>query len=260
MDAAEQPYATVERELRGTAYASIRYVRSTGSTNADAAAMLGEPESAGLTIVAEDQSAGAGRKGRSWTAAPGSSLLMTTIGAHAIPVANLWVVPFGVAICVRRALRANGVASDLHWPNDLLTGGKKIAGILCVSRIVGDRAWAAAGVGINVHRSPGADEAIDPPPAFCDDVVPNVDRASVLRELLLNYDVWGEMLEMPQRVARIWERMAGLPGRRYRILKDGSTESIDVTALALANDGGLLVRHDDGTREKIVLGDARALR
>lgn len=260
MDAAEHPYASVERALRGTAFARIRFLRATTSTNEDAAALLGQPEAAGLTIVAEEQSAGAGRKGRTWTAAPGSSLLMTTIAARAIPAAHLWIVPFAVAICVRRALHANGVETELHWPNDLLANGKKIAGILCVSRVVGDRAWVGAGVGINVHRSPGADAAISPPPAFCDDFNPNVDRAALLRDLLLNYDVWSATLEMPPRVARVWERMAGLPGRRYSILKDGAATPIDVTALALANDGALVVQHDDGTREKIALADARALR
>jgi BirA family biotin operon repressor/biotin-[acetyl-CoA-carboxylase] ligase len=168
-------------------------------------------------------------------------------------------VPFGVAICVRRALRTNAVRSELHWPNDLLTGGKKIAGILCVSRIVGERAWVAAGVGINVHRPPGADEAISPPPAFCDDVNPSITRGALLRDLLLNYDLWHQMLEMPQRIARLWERMAGLP-KRYRILKDGDTDPIDVTAIGLSNNGGLVVRHDDGARETIALADARALR
>ena len=211
MEPPEHPYESVQRELRGTAFASIRYERITASTNDDAAALLGDPAFAGMTIVAEEQTKGMGRRGRSWTASPGSSLLLTTLPPGPMAAAHLWIVPFGVAICVRRALRTNAVRSELHWPNDLLTGGKKIAGILCVSRIVGERAWVAAGVGINVHRPPGADEAISPPPAFCDDVNPSITRAALLRDLLLNYDLWHHMLEMPQRIARLWERMAGCP-------------------------------------------------
>jgi len=260
MEAAEHPYAAVEHALRGTTFARIRYLRSTASTNDDAAALLGDAGAGGVTIVAEEQTRGAGRKGRSWSALPGSSLLMTTVLPRQIPSAHLWVIPFGVAICVSRALQTSGVPSEVHWPNDLLCGGKKIAGILCISRVAGDRAWVAAGVGINVHRSPGAGESISPPPAFCDDVNPAITRAALLQDLLLNYDLWHGTLEMPQRIARLWERMAGLPGRRYRVLKDGEREPIDVTALSLANDGGLLVQHDDGTREKIALADARALR
>jgi BirA family biotin operon repressor/biotin-[acetyl-CoA-carboxylase] ligase len=253
-------YAAVERELKGTAFSKIRYVPTTGSTNDDAAALLGDEHAAGLTIVAGFQTRGAGRrKGRTWIARPGSALLMTTILPAPMPAANIWIVPFGVAICVRRALFLHGVRAELHWPNDLLLDGRKLAGILCVSRVVGDRAYVAAGVGINLHRTPEAAAAITPPPAFCDDAV-HVEGPPLLRDILLYYDVWRGALDMPQRIARVWERQAGLPGKRYRILKDGEDEPFDATALALANGGGLVVRRDDGRKETISLADARALR
>jgi BirA family biotin operon repressor/biotin-[acetyl-CoA-carboxylase] ligase len=257
------PYADIAAELRGTGFSEIRYLERTASTNADAAALLGDLDSYGTTFVAEEQTHGAGRKGRSWLAQPGTSLLMTTILPRSMPSASLWVVPFGAAVCVRRALHMNGIPSSLHWPNDILIdtpdGGRKVAGILCVSRVVGDRAWVAAGVGINVTRTPEAAAGIDPPPAFCDDVAP-VSRDTLLHDILLNYSVWHETLDIPQRIARVWERQAGLPGARYRILKDGETEPIDVTAISLATGGGLVVLHDDGTKETIALADARALR
>jgi BirA family biotin operon repressor/biotin-[acetyl-CoA-carboxylase] ligase len=253
------PYASVANELRGTGFSDIRYAETTGSTNDDAAALLGETAAFGTTIVAEHQSAGAGRKGRSWIATPGTSLLMTTILPRTMPAAHLWVVPYGVAICVKRALTLSGVPTELHWPNDLLLDGKKVAGILCISRVVGDRAWVGAGVGINVSRLPGAAEGIEPPPAFCDDVA-RVSRAALMRDILLNYSVWNDTLDMPQRIARVWERQAGLPGKRYTILKDGATEAIEVTALSLATGGGLVVQHDSGSKETIALADARALR
>jgi BirA family biotin operon repressor/biotin-[acetyl-CoA-carboxylase] ligase len=259
MPALQHPYSAVAEELRGTRFSDIRYFESVGSTNALAAQLLGDESAYGTTLVAEFQSEGAGRKGRSWIAEPGSSLLMTTIFPGSIPASHLWIVPFGVAICVRRALTLSGVSATLQWPNDLLLDGKKIAGILCVSRVVGDNAWVAAGVGINVRR--GAEAAsISPPPAFCDDVAPHIDRAHLLRDVLLNYDVWRHQLRMPQRIARVWERQAGLPGKRYRILKDEATEPIDVTALSITTGGGLVVAHDDHTRETISLADARALR
>jgi BirA family biotin operon repressor/biotin-[acetyl-CoA-carboxylase] ligase len=260
MPLGQQPYAAVRQALRGTRFSDIRYVESTGSTNADAAPLLGDESAYGATFVADVQTQGAGRKGRSWIAEPGSSLLMTTILPRSMPASHLWVVPFGVAICVRRALMLNGVPTKLQWPNDLLLDGKKIAGILCISRVVGDRAWVAAGVGINIHRTPSATTEIVPPPAFADDANRDIDRERLLHDILLNYDVWEDTLEMPPRIARVWERQAGLPGEPYRILKDGTTEPVDVTALSLVTGGGLLVQHADGTRETISLADARALR
>ena len=255
----DHPYAQVARNLMGTSFANIRYVERTGSTNDDAAELLGDPEAFGLTIVAEEQQHGSGRKRRAWVAQPGTSLLLTSILPRALPTADLWIVPYAVAIAVRRALFESGVPTSLHWPNDLLVGQRKVAGILCASRIVGERAWVAAGIGINVHRTPGADTGIEPAPAFCDDVAP-VDRAALLERLLLVFDAWNETLSMPQRIARVWERAAGIPGKRYRLLVDGSDTPIEATAVALATGGGLVIERDNGKRETIGLADARALR
>jgi BirA family biotin operon repressor/biotin-[acetyl-CoA-carboxylase] ligase len=257
MDKSEHPYEAVARELRGTAFSNIRFMRETGSTNEDAAQFLGDPSGYGLTLVAEHQTKGAGRKGRSWLAEEGTSLLFTTILPRNVLASSLWIAPFGTAIAVRRALRLNGIPAELKWPNDLLLGSRKLAGILCVSRIVGERAWVAAGVGINVNRTAGAAEGIEPPPAFCSDVA-RVDRATLLRDILLNYDVWQSMLDMPPRIARVWERQAGLPGKRYSILKDGETEPFEATAIGLANGGGLIVERN-GHRETISMADASAI-
>ena len=253
-----EPYARIASELAGTAFSRIRYVEATASTNADASALLGDEGSAGLTIVAEYQSSGAGRKGRSWLAEPGTSLLFTTVVPGSLPAHDLWIVPFWTALAIRRALGACGVDVDLHWPNDLLLADGKLAGILCVSRSAGDRAWVACGVGINVKRRAGAD-AIEPPAAFCDDRTA-VERADLLRAILLEFDATRALLANPQRVARLWETQAGLPGRRYRLLKDDESAPFEATAISLATGGGLVVARDENMRETISLADARALR
>ena len=251
-------YTRTTTALTGTPFAQIREVEETASTNEDAAALLGSPGSGGLTIVAEHQTAGAGRKGRSWLAAPGSSLLFTTILPEALPAANMWTVPFWVALAVRAGLAACGVQTDLHWPNDLLIGSRKIAGILCASRVSGPSAHIACGIGINVARTPDADDAIFPPPAFCDDIL-TVQRDALLTAVLTQFVATLPMLDAPQRIARRWETAAGLPGKRYRLLLDGATEAFDAEAIALATGGALLVEKN-GQREMIALADARALR
>lgn len=259
MAGSEHPYSALGRELVGTAFAKIEYVDATTSTNADISARLGEPRDLGLTLVAEYQSEGVGRKGRRWVAQPQTSLLFSTILPYALATSQLWIVPYGVALVVGRALHHAGVRTLLQWPNDLLIDNRKVAGILCTSRIVGDRAWVAAGIGINVHRSAHAADGIEPPPAFCDDVA-TVTRVDLLRDILLRFDTWHETLTMPPRIARLWERAAGIPGQRYRLLKEGAREPFDATAIALATGGGLIVEGRDGTRETVALGDARALR
>src|SRR5947209_1900966 len=112
--------------LAGTAFANVRWVERTGSTNDDIAALLGTPAGSGLTIAADYQERGAGRKGRSWVAAPSASLLFTTALPNAIATTHLWAVPFWVALGVQRALIDASVPATLQWPNDLLLNGRKI--------------------------------------------------------------------------------------------------------------------------------------
>ena len=260
MQSRAHPYGGLPDELAGSAFSSITYVVRTDSTNADAAKLLGEREHLGLSIVSEDQTRGRGRKGRSWTSQPGTSLLVTTIVPRAIATPNLWIVPFWTALAVREALADHGVETALHWPNDLLIPHRgKVAGILCVSRITGDTAWAACGVGVNVHRHPSTTFDVVPPAAFCDDVA-RMDRARLLLSLLREYEATLDSLDDPRGIAAAWEAAAGVPGARYRILKDGDAASFDATALRLAEDGGLVVERDGGRTETVNLADARVLR
>jgi BirA family transcriptional regulator, biotin operon repressor / biotin---[acetyl-CoA-carboxylase] ligase len=253
------PYAWVARELRDTPFASIAYLEETESTNADAAALLGDSGHGGHTIVAEYQRRGAGRKGRSWSAAPGTALLFTTILPRDVASEALWIVPHWAALAVRAGLRAQGVAAALQWPNDLLIAERKVAGILCQSRVSGASARVACGIGINVHRRAGAETEIDPPPAFCDDVAP-VERGRLLHAILSECARTLSLLDQPERAARAWEAAAGLPGAHYRILKDGARAPFEAVAQGLAPGGGLRVAREDGNAETIDLADARALR
>ncbi len=252
------PYSGVATDMAGTPFASIAYVSETGSTNTDAAALLGNDRFAGRTLVAEYQSRGAGRKGRTWHAAPGTSLLFTTILPRAVATESLWLVPFWVALAVRAALHECGISTTLQWPNDLLLDERKIAGVLCQSRVTGPTARVACGVGINVHRTPGA-AGIEPPPAFCDDVA-RFGRVLLLRAVLTRYARALFMLDEPYTIIDRWDVAARLPGRRYRLRLDNTAEVFEATGQGLAEGGGLRVVRDDGGRAIVSLADARALR
>jgi BirA family transcriptional regulator, biotin operon repressor / biotin---[acetyl-CoA-carboxylase] ligase len=253
------PYVDVEKALAGTPFASIRYVEETESTNADAAEVMADSAAAGRTIVAEYQSRGAGRKGRTWQAAAGSGLLFSTILPHPIATELLWIVPFWTALCVRAALRQCGIATALQWPNDVLLGDRKVAGVLCQSSVTAAQARVACGVGINVRRWREAESAILPPPAFCDDVAA-VDRRGLLRAVLVEYDRGLALLGRPERVTAAWEAAAQLPGRPYRIAPDAAGHPFEAIAEGIEPGGGLRVRRDDGSREVVSLADARVLR
>ncbi len=252
------PYERVARELAPSAFASIEYVEETESTNADAAALLEKAPLRGHTIVAEYQRRGAGRKGRTWLAPAGTALLCTTILPRIVDTPKLWIVPFWTAIVARNALGSFGVTTTLQWPNDLLLGDRKIAGVLCHSSVSGIAARVACGVGINVRR-PGADPGIDPAPAFCDDVA-EFDRTALLEALLREYERTLAAIDSPQHISEQWDEGARLPGRLYRIQLDADARPFEAIAEGLALNGGLRVIRHDGRRETVSLADARVLR
>ncbi len=253
------PYRNVAARLADGPFASIEYREETGSTNADAAELLGDERFGGHTIVAEFQRHGAGRKGRSWHAMPGTGLLFTTILPRSIAVDRLWLVPFWVALAVRAGLRHCGVVTTLQWPNDLLLRDRKLGGILCQSRVTAATARVACGVGLNVHRLAGAAAVIEPAPAFCDEVA-LVDRAALLVAILRTYDATLATLDDAAGIRRDWEAAAEIPGRRYRIAKDNAREPFEAIAQSLDEGGGLRVLRDDGASERVEMADARVLR
>jgi BirA family biotin operon repressor/biotin-[acetyl-CoA-carboxylase] ligase len=242
-------------------FSRIQRVAVTGSTNEDIAAVLGDEQARGLTLVADYQERGAGRKGRVWIAPPGTALLCTIALPDPVPSTDLWAVPFWTALIVQAAMHHMGAKAQLQWPNDLLLERRKVCGILCVSRVAGDYAWVGCGIGVNVRR-PQNDEVLEqitPPPAFLSDAFDGADREVLLQALLRHADAFYDELAFPDRIARAWEKAAGLPGIRYRLLLDGESEPFEAAALRLLPGGALLVDHD-GARREVSLADARVLR
>lgn len=223
--------------------------------------MLGEERARGLTLVADYQEQGTGRKGRSWLAPPGSALLCTIGLPDPMPSADLWLVPYWMALVVSSAVADFGINVTLQWPNDVLMGERKTAGILCISRVTGDYAWVGCGVGVNVRRPDDlqAIAQITPPPAYLSDAAPEIDRNALLQTMLRVADERYDDLYSPARVMRDWELAAKIPGARYRVLLDGETQPFEATALRLLSGGALLVDRD-GVHREITLADARVLR
>jgi BirA family biotin operon repressor/biotin-[acetyl-CoA-carboxylase] ligase len=247
----------VRTALADSLFGDVRYQPLTGSTNDDAMPLLARADAAGSTLVAEEQTAGRGRKaGRRWIAGPGTSLLFTTILPTTLPAGDLWAVPFWVALCVADGIwHACSVHVDLRWPNDATLGERKVAGILCVSRVAGAAAHAGCGVGINVLR-PRAGAPIDPPPGFLSDAAPQVSRELVLTEILLAFERRLPALSAPAVVARTYEERAGLIGARYRVRLDRDGSELDGSARGLGPDGALRLMVY-GSEHVVALADAR---
>ena len=137
------------------------WTAETVSTMDDARRLAERGRPAGAVVVAEAQSRGRGRNGRSWSSGCGEGLYATFLRREAISAALLPRVPLAAALAVAATLeRLYGLRPRLKWPNDVLLGGLKVAGVLVEASTEADRLrWYTVGVGINVRgrpRVPGA--------------------------------------------------------------------------------------------------------
>jgi BirA family biotin operon repressor/biotin-[acetyl-CoA-carboxylase] ligase len=182
------PGAVVPR-LRGRFGIDYRYVESTPSTQLLLAADAPE----GAVVVAGEQTAGRGRLGRSWVAPAGTSLLCSVQLHPAVSPDRLPELTGVVAHACADAIGAvSGLETEIKFPNDVLVGGRKVAGILAEAR----EGRVVAGIGVNVNI-PEADLPVGldtPPTSLLVEAGRALDRAELLVELLerleRRYEVW----------------------------------------------------------------------
>jgi BirA family transcriptional regulator, biotin operon repressor / biotin---[acetyl-CoA-carboxylase] ligase len=124
----------------------------TGSTNDDAllAARSGAPH--GSVFVTDEQTAGRGRRGNSWLAAPGEALLFSVLLRPKLELPQTSALTLAIGLALRDAVSQRiAPSAEIKWPNDLLVSGKKLAGVLVESQLQGDRLQAVVvGIGLNV--------------------------------------------------------------------------------------------------------------
>jgi BirA family biotin operon repressor/biotin-[acetyl-CoA-carboxylase] ligase len=139
---------------QGSTWRAVEVVPETDSTNALAVERARAGEPAGLVVVAEHQVAGRGRLDRTWVTPARSSLTFSTLLApDRIPVARWPWLPLLAGIAVSEAVRqVTRVEPVLKWPNDVLVGDRKLAGILVERVEVRPGARAVVGVGLNVSQ------------------------------------------------------------------------------------------------------------
>lgn len=160
----------------------LEIVEETGSTNADLVARAAAGEDIdGVVLIAEHQSAGKGRMGRSWLASPCAQIAMSVgVSAAGVPTAAWGWLPLAAGVAVIDAVRAaSGVEAALKWPNDVLAGDGKLAGIL--AEVAGQS--IVLGIGLNVTLR-GEEVGQPGTTSLLELGVPVPDRTQVASELL----------------------------------------------------------------------------
>ena len=270
----------VRERVAGTVFGPVRFVGTTGSTNADllAEARAGAPE--GLVLVADHQTAGRGRRGRSWVAPPGAALLASVLLRPRAGSAALTLLSPAVGLAVRDACADAGADVQLKWPNDVIAsvpgepGEAKLAGVLAEADVPsGGTAAVVAGFGVNLVSQPAlsamvaaqAGEAgrdFTPLPATALDAlaVAPPHRNELLVSVLVRLDAWYRRLRDPagerDLLDELRSRSATL-GRRVRVLTPGGT--VAGRAAELTADGHLVVVTGAGP-VTVTAGDCHHLR
>lgn len=243
-------------------------VDSTQNAAARAAA-TGAPH--GSVFWAEGQSAGRGRQGHAWFSPPGENLCLSVLLRPAAPVAHWLPLTLAAALAAAGAVAAAaGVRPDIRWPNDLLLGETKFAGILAETISSGALPSAPAcvilGIGLNVNQANFPPELAPIATSLRRFLGRCLDRealaAELLQQLRWRYDQWAEGGAGP--VLAAFEAMSSYArGRRVRV--GGGRESsggFNGTTAGLDPPGFLRV-HPDGaapeTVELVISGDVRPL-
>lgn len=261
----------------------IRRLATTGSTNADALALAREGEPEGIVLVAEHQSAGRGRSGRTWEAPPGSSLLCTVLLRPPASVAPL--VTFALAVAAADAVEAvAGFRPGLKWPNDLVvestgdageTRTRKLAGILAEAEwpagsniaaghrepAAHSRAVVAAGIGLNVSWPDELPDDLSEVAVAVNHVsAQNPTTEDVLQALLDRLDVWyGRLVSGDAaEVLDAWRQRSVTLGRLVRV--DLGPDDVVGTAVDVTEGGQLVVDALEGGRRTLAVGDVVHLR
>lgn len=226
-------------------------LEETGSTNDVCKQLAREGAQEGLCVLAQRQTAGRGRRGRSFASPSGGLYLSVLLRPKAPPEAlsrlTAWV---GVAVC-RGVEKAAGARPQIKWPNDLLLGGKKLCGIL-VER-TGETVVVGVGVNVDTTADQFGPELAQIATSLALQGVPT-SRETLARALL------DELDRMARAFPGAWEeylaeyrRRCVTAGRAVSLVRDGA--AVPARALGVNDDFSLRVRFPDGREEDVSSGE-----
>lgn len=241
---------------------TVHYFAELDSTNVEAWRRAERGAAEGELVIADAQRRGKGRLGRSWHSPAGLNLYFSLVLRPEIPPTRAPQITLTAAVALAETVRDLGAEPEIKWPNDLLVGGKKLAGILAESSCEGARLiFIVLGIGINVNVPEGSwpPELRGRATSLLAATGAPFDRALVLSRLLERLEeCYREFLGRGlASLALRWERFFGLKGKRVRA--DLLDRTVCGTALGLDSDGALLLREDTGGERRIIAGEIAPL-
>jgi BirA family biotin operon repressor/biotin-[acetyl-CoA-carboxylase] ligase len=247
----------LSHRLYGTPFARrIHHFFKIDSTNTIAMRMAEQGEPHGTIVLAEEQTAGRGRAGRSWVSEKSTGIYCTILLRPPIPPAHAPLLTLVAGLAARDAAAEDlDKAPDIRWPNDLLVGGKKFGGILTEMHAEPDRLhYAVVGIGINVNQSKMPAELAEIATSMKIETNQPHSRFELLVRLLRHFDRYYNRFisDGSQPIVRRFAEVSSyFRGKRVRITT--FTEQFTGTTAGLESSGVLRVARDDGRGTELVL-------
>lgn len=244
------------KDLLTTRYVgrNLLYVTQTASTQDVARAEAERDAPEGTAVLAEEQTGGRGRLGRPWVSPAGKNLYLTLVMRP--PARHLRILSIVAPLAVAEALEgATRLTCRVKWPNDVLVGGRKIAGVLTETTLAGGAVkYALVGMGVNVNLDVGAvPEIADTATSVRRELGRDVSREEVLAALLNTFEARYSDAQEGDAAFRAWRSRLETLGQRVRAtlgerVEEGIAEDVDA-------QGSLLIRRDDGSLATVEAGD-----
>jgi BirA family transcriptional regulator, biotin operon repressor / biotin---[acetyl-CoA-carboxylase] ligase len=212
-----------------------------------------EGASEGTVVVAEEQTTGRARLGRTWINPPGVVAVSIILHPEMSQLIRLTMVAsLATSRCIEKA---TGLKTTIKWPNDVLVNGKKISGILTESALRGQSVdWAVIGIGINVNFDPKVyPEIADIATSLSVELDKKVSELEVLLHLLSELEFFYSALRRDEPIYEKWRDKLETLGKVVQVktgadLEKGYAESVD-------EDGALILRRSDGSLARILAGE-----
>ncbi len=227
------------------------------STNSLAMEMAtnGAPE--GTVVIAETQTGGKGRLGRTWVS-PKGNLYLSVILRPDIPAYKAPLITLMGAVAVASASRKQcELKARIKWPNDILVSGKKVSGLLTEMSAEQDRIrHIVLGIGVDVNMEP---ESLPPDvraltTTLAAETGEKVDRTGLLRQLLRELDRWyAVFLANEQDVIQEWKSLNMTVGNRVAV--SGAGARLEGLAQGIDSEGRLIIKLNDGAIHAVAAGD-----
>lgn len=220
----------------------------------------GEPE--GTAVIADKQTMGKGRLGRRWESPPGVNLYTSVILRPGIPPADAQRLTLLMAVAAAEAVGIFTKESpSVKWPNDILIGSKKVAGILMEMDAEPDRVnFVVAGIGVNINMKEAdlPDSLRQTASSIMQSAGKEVARAAVTQGLYSSIEKWYKIFLATgfSPVINEWKRYFAFEGKAVRVSVFNRT--VEGICLGIDDDGALLVKTASGVIERVISGDVEA--